>query len=331
MVGFKKGLATFLVAAMLTTTMPTGAVFAQENDATRGEVVQMLLTAADDYHPNVQKTDIIKGYEDGQPHEEKTVTRAEALIMLNRAFGGFPELKGNTLRLAIPKEDFSDIPKWAEAELMPVFDAGIVAGTAPGVFSPDENVTTEQMELFIDRVFTLYSTNPKDSFYSSVNKNGLETVTIRNGMAEAGTIADVDDMVAAQITELIAETVNSSPKPGSAQEKIKILYDTIMDMEARNAAGYDPIKADLAAIDAIDSLKDLETTELLNGTEFALGEFLGFGVGIDALDSSVYSMNFLTVSAPLSQQAYIGENDTQKQAYLKYLKTLLMLCGWDPY
>ena len=329
MMGFKKGLATFLVAAMLTATMPTGAVFAQENDATRGEVAQMLLTAADDYHPNVQKTDIIKGYEDGQLHEEKTVTRAEALIMLNRAFGGFPELKGNTLRLAIPKEDFSDIPKWAEAELMPVFDAGIVAGTAPGVFSPDENVTTEQMELFIDRVFTLYSTNPKDSFYSSVNKNGLETMTIRNGMAEAGTIADVDDMVAAQITELIAETVNSSPKPGSAQEKIKILYDTIMDMEARNAAGYDPIKADLAAIDAIDSLKDLETTELLNGTEFALGEFLGFGVGIDALDSSVYSMNFLTVSAPLSQQAYIGENDTQKQAYLKYLKTLLMLCGWD--
>lgn len=89
MIGFKKGLATFLVAAMLTTTMPTGAVFAQENDATRGEVVQMLLTAADDYHPNVQKTDIIKGYEDGQLHEEKPVTRAEALIMLNRAGGIF--------------------------------------------------------------------------------------------------------------------------------------------------------------------------------------------------------------------------------------------------
>lgn len=31
----------------------------------------MLLTAADDYRPGVQKSDVIKGYEDGQLHEEK--------------------------------------------------------------------------------------------------------------------------------------------------------------------------------------------------------------------------------------------------------------------
>ena len=78
-------------------------------------------------------------------HEEKTVTRAEALIMLNRAFGGFPELKGNTLRLAIPKEDFSDIPKWAEAELMPVFDAGITNLFYPPIpVLPHYSISLEQ-------------------------------------------------------------------------------------------------------------------------------------------------------------------------------------------
>ena len=106
--------------------------------------------------------------------------------MLTRAFGWFPELKGNNLRRAIPREDFTDIPKWAEAELEPALEAGIVEGTAPGKFSPDEPVTEQQLELWIDRVFTLYGTNLKDSFYSTVNKGELETLTIRTASPARG-------------------------------------------------------------------------------------------------------------------------------------------------
>ncbi len=124
--------------------------------ATRGEVVQMLLNAADDYNLDVQKTDIIKGYEDGQLHEEWLVTRAEALVMLKRTFGTFPELKGDA---ANPMDSFTDIPTWAAAELAPVFHAGIVAGTAPGTFSPNDPVTIEQMNLFIERVYALYGSS----------------------------------------------------------------------------------------------------------------------------------------------------------------------------
>ena len=324
----RQWLAVFLAAVMVTTTTAWAAP-AQEEYATRGEAVEMLLTAADDYRPDAPKSDIIKGYGDGQLHEEQPVTRAEALIMLTRAFGGFPELKGNNLRRAIPREDFTDIPKWAEAELEPALEAGIVEGTAPGKFSPDEPVTEQQLELWIDRVFTLYGTNLKDSFYSTVNKGELETLTIQDGQSSAGTIDDVINLVDEQIAEVIADAVNSDPEPGSPQEKIKILYDNIMDMDARNAAGYDPIKPDLAAIDAIDNLEDLQTTELLGGTKLALGLFVGFGVGIDSLASNVYSMNLVPASAPLSKQTYTGGNDTQKQAYLKYITTLLTLCGWD--
>ena len=328
MMRLRQWLAVFLAAVMVTTTTAWAAP-AQEEYATRGEAVEMLLTAADDYRPDAPKSDIIKGYGDGQLHEEQPVTRAEALIMLTRAFGGFPELKGNNLRRAIPREDFTDIPKWAEAELEPALEAGIVEGTAPGKFSPDEPVTEQQLELWIDRVFTLYGTNLKDSFYSTVNKGELETLTIQDGQSSAGTIDDVINLVDEQIAEVIADAVNSDPEPGSPQEKIKILYDNIMDMDARNAAGYDPIKPDLAAIDAIDNLEDLQTTELLGGTKLALGLFVGFGVGIDSLDSNVYSMNLVPASAPLSKQTYTGGNDTQKQAYLKYITTLLTLCGWD--
>ena len=222
MMRLRQWLAVFLAAVMVTTTTAWAAP-AQEEYATRGEAVEMLLTAADDYRPDAPKSDIIKGYGDGQLHEEQPVTRAEALIMLTRAFGGFPELKGNNLRRALPREDFTDIPEWAEAELAPALEAGIVAGTAPGKFSPDEPVTEQQLELWIDRVFTLYSTNLKDSFYSTVNKDGLETLTIQDGQSSAGTIDDVINLVDEQIAEVIADAVNSDTEPGSPQEKIKIL------------------------------------------------------------------------------------------------------------
>ena len=64
----------------------------------------MLLAAADDYNPGVVKEDIIKGYEDGELHEDWSVTRAEALVMLKRAFGELPEPTGHNARVAIPRD-----------------------------------------------------------------------------------------------------------------------------------------------------------------------------------------------------------------------------------
>ena len=169
-------------------------VLAQEaNAATRGEVVQMLLNAVDDYNPTVQKTDIIKGYEDGQLHEERAVTRAEALVMLKRAFGELPAPTGHNARVALVADDFTDIPAWAADELENVFDAGIVAGTGADIFSPDDLVTREQMDLFIKRVYALYGTNPKDDFYAAVNKEALDSLTLLPGRTRAGTLNDLSE------------------------------------------------------------------------------------------------------------------------------------------
>lgn len=325
----KKFVSVLLTMMMTLTAIPFSGIAAQEDYATRGEVVQLLLEAADDYNPQVQKTDIIKGYGDGNLHEEQSVTRAEALIMLNRAFGGFPELTGNNLRLAIPKEDFSDIPEWAQAELAPVFDAGIVAGTGEGKFSPDQAVTTQQMELFIDRVFAIYGTNPKDSFYASVNKNALNTLEIPAGGKMAGTLYAIRDQTNQQVGELIKEAAATTPPPGSAQEKIKILYDNFTDMNARNDAGYTPIEKDLQAIEKIKNVSELDETMVMADSTSVLSMLTGFTLTIDAQDSNKYLTMFQPASAALTKQVYNGESEIQKNAYLKYITTLLTLCGED--
>ena len=141
--------------------------FAEDIYANRGEVADMLLSAADFYNPGVRRSDIIKGYEDGSLHEERNVTRAEALVMLSRAFNSLPQAVGHNKRVSLTAKDFTDIPSWAKGELSPVFNSGIAAGTSAGIFSPNNYVTKKQMELFIERVYALYATNIKDDFYET--------------------------------------------------------------------------------------------------------------------------------------------------------------------
>ena len=85
------------------------AVFAQDEYMSRGEVADFLLCAADDYNKGLVRSDIIKGYDDGNLYEERLVTRAEALVMLHRAFGTLPECKGHhgrkkSLRMFLTEE-----------------------------------------------------------------------------------------------------------------------------------------------------------------------------------------------------------------------------------
>lgn len=324
----KKILIPVLVFLVAVTALPLSGSAAETDDyATRGEVVQMLLSAADDYNPDVQKSDIIRGYGDGNLHEEDTVTRAQALIMLARAFGGFPELKGNSLRTAIPKEEFTDIPQWAEAELAQVFDAGIVAGTAPGVFSPNDPVTKEQMKTFISRTWAVYASNKNDSFYFTVNKDALDTLEIPPGSSTAGTISNIEDQTTAQIADLIREASVSDPQDGSAQDKIRTLYSNITDMDARNAAGITPIADDLEKIENISSISELDDVMLLEDSASALSMLANFSLSIDPQDSSTYMTVFVPASASLAKEAYNGQAEQQKDAYLKYAATLLTLCG----
>ncbi len=323
----KKTIAALLVSVMTICTLPSVPALAQENYITRGEAVEMLLKAADDYNPDVSEEDIIKGYGRGELNKENPVTKAEALIMLNRAFGGFPELKGNNLRIALPKEDFSDIPSWAEGELEPVFDAGIVSGTAQGVFSPGEKVTEEEMERFINRVFAIYGSNERDSFYASINKEELDNLEISEGETSAGTINEIYNNTQDQIEEIIKEAVSSQAQPDTAQGKIKVLYNNYMNMEARNEAGFTPIADDIEAVDNIKSLSELDDIMLMDGAYSALSFVAGFDLTIDSMDSGKYQTVFMPASASLAQQVYEGEAEIQKDAYIKYIEALLVLCG----
>lgn len=304
-------------------------VDAQSDYATRGEVCDMLLEAADFYNNGVVKSDILKGYEDGLLHEERPVTRAEALVMISRAFEDLPEPVGHNRRTALSAENFTDIPLWASQEMEEVFDSGIVAGTAAGIFSPDANVTKEQMKLFIKRIYSLYASNIRDDFYAAVNKDQLDNMEFEDGEYISGTIYDLQNKATAQMNEIIDEIVNGNYQKNSPEQKIVNFYDCIMDIRARNKKGTEPIQEYLERIDSIRNVSELALLQTSFSEEVCVSPFMNFSITVNLKDSTKYMLYFETLKPIMNKEVYIENDSAEKSAYLEYIEELLKLGGED--
>ncbi len=318
-----------IIAAGITAAMLlTNTAFASDMYATRGEAADMLLTAADDYNKDVKRSDIIKGYGgDGELHEDLNINRAEALVMLIRAFGKLPELTGHNARVALKSGDFTDIPDWARPELTPVLDAGIAAGTADGIFSPYDDVTKEQMELFIKRVYALFGSNEKDDFYAAVNKDALNRLELKPGRVMSGSLYDLQDDSTEKVNGIIKEAIEKGGEKGSKEQKISDFYKNILDKDSRNTIGVTPIKPYLTDIDSAKSIKELASvqTELIKN--LCMAPFTAFSVTTDFKDNTKYIMYFGTMEPCMTKDFYLSGTEAQKASYLKYLKTVSEIAG----
>ncbi|OUS77936.1 hypothetical protein B1748_03970 [Paenibacillus sp. MY03] len=88
---------------------------------------------------------IILGYPDGSLQPDRTMTRAEFIALLARAFHAQAESAG--------KPDFEDMAEhWAQAEVAAAQRLGWISGTGNGRFSPDEWITREQMTVILMRI-----------------------------------------------------------------------------------------------------------------------------------------------------------------------------------
>lgn len=98
----KRSAAACLAVLLLLTSLPMALAAPSDQPLTRGETASILLDAAKDYNKNVTYQDILKGYPNGDLDESGSVTRAQALVMLQRAFGGLPAPKGDNARSGYP-------------------------------------------------------------------------------------------------------------------------------------------------------------------------------------------------------------------------------------
>jgi putative endopeptidase len=125
-----------------------------------------------------------------------------------------------------------------------------------------------------------------------------------------------------------AEKNAASAKAGSIDQKIGWLYHSSMDMDARNKAGFDPIKPDLASIEALKSNKDLPAWL---DQSFAKGDsrVFDFGSGADFKDAKMQIAYAEQSGLGLPTTDYYTDAKYKdiRDSYVKYLAKLFELSG----
>ena len=321
-----KRFASLLLALVLALSLAVGC-FAQDAAITRGEAAKLLLQAADDYNPGLKTEDILKGYPDGKLEEDGALTYAQALIMLDRAFGGLPSPVGDSARTAAGTQGFSDTPAWGGEALTRALASGIVTGEADGLMHPGKQLTKQDFQTLLVRVYALKGANLKDDFYATVNKKWLDQSDIPAGLTLNGPFYGLSLTVTQQVAKLIGDIAAKPQTPGTPEAKIKALYDCVMDVDAREKAGVSPIQTYLDDMENAKTLQALITADCRMQKELGISTLLGFGLTPDFADSNRKIVAFSAFSASMTKDFYENGTQEQTQAYLEYLSKLLTLSG----
>ena len=288
-----------------------GAALASPDALTAGEAADILLAAADDYNPGAARADVLGGADEDEP-----ASRAQGLEMLGRAFGKMPELTGQNARGALPA-DFADLPAELSPTLQDVLGAGLVEADGQGKLNPDAPLSEAELNLWIRRAYALFGTNVRDDFYAAVNRDKLNQLVIQPGMFNAGTMYDLIDESNKQMQALLEEITSQPHEPGSTGQKIADYYQSILDVDARDAAGIEPIKPALEKIDSAQSVQELMDAQNWILSQWCKTTLLGFSLSTDFEDSTRYRLTLETFSPSMPMDSYQAESGAQAEAYKK--------------
>lgn len=102
------------------------------------------------------------------------------------------------------------------------------------------------------------SVRPQDDFYNYVNGTWMKTAQIPADKASWGSFNELREKTDLNSLKILDNLLKETYAKGTEGQKIQDIYATYMDMDKRNADGIAPIKGDLAKIDAIKTMADLQ-------------------------------------------------------------------------
>lgn len=116
----------------------------------------------DPYLNQMKEWGVMKGDANGNLHGERAITRAEFVVMLNRAFG-YQEMGANP---------FTDVPDdaWYADDIRISYKAGCLQGTSATTASPNAPVTREQAVALVGRSLRLKNTPGSTQDYRDENR-----------------------------------------------------------------------------------------------------------------------------------------------------------------
>lgn len=195
----------------------------------------------------------------------------------------------------------------------------------------EENKVVQQVETTQEQVKEV---RLQDDFYAAVNKEWLESTTLKPGYTAMTTFDEVGDLCQAQIAEVFADILanEANYKDTDTEKKMINLYHNYLNKEARNAQGIDPIKPYLDKIKAIKKMEDIDTV-LTDLYQTNLAGLYTFSINSDYKDSNKKAFYVNSTTLILGNSDYYNKPNEQAKlieaATTRYLNKMLVLVGYS--
>ena len=203
------------------------------------------------------------------------------------------------------KNIFSKAALWASLSLL------VACG------NPTKETQTKSEEKGLDLSAMDTSVRPQDDFYNYVNGSWMKTAKIPSDKTSWGTYYMLDDITEANCLSILDDLVNKEYPEGSEGQKIQTLYKQYIDWDTRNKQGIAPIEGQLAKINAIASLTDLQKY-LEEATLLGNNPICSWGAYADMKDSNTNVAYLSNFSIGMGSDYYQKESQSNTEALQKY-------------
>jgi len=177
------------------------------------------------------------------------------------------------------------------------------------------------------------SVRPQDDFFHYVNGSWLASNEIPADKSRDGSFERLREAADADVRTIIERAAKSQASSGSPEARISGLYNSFMDEEAVNAAGIEPLQADLDRIDQIETPQDL--LNYYAYSDFAgISSPLGISVYPDFKEPAKYRLYLFQSGLGLpNSDFYIDETEKGQaiiKAYRAYAEAMYQKLGYSP-
>ncbi|MDB5137894.1 MAG: peptidase, partial [Mucilaginibacter sp.] len=186
--------------------------------------------------------------------------------------------------------------------------------------------------VFFDKSGMDTTVKPGENFFLYANRTWLKKTKIPASETGWGAFYVMRDTNESRIHAILNETAAHDDTTGSMAQKVGDLYKSGMDTVAIEKLGYDPVKPQLAKINAVKDYKDLVKLAA-DGYKEGDGFLFGFYVWTDDRNSTKNMAHFDQTDLGLPNRDYYFKTDSAskkiRDEYVKYIAKLFSLTGVD--
>jgi putative endopeptidase len=177
------------------------------------------------------------------------------------------------------------------------------------------------------------SVDPGVDFFQYANGAWLKAHPIPASEAGWGIGNEVDDELYARLRGISESAAAQEAAPGSDQQKIGDFWATAMDTAQADRLGLQPLHAELARIDAIDSTDGVLDT-VFAFKPIGVGGLFRIGIGQDDKDSATMAVQVAQGGLGLPERDFYFNPEAGvakiRAAYVEHIARTFQLLGRDP-